>query len=492
MISDSLNASRERRILAAIFGLALVLRAATLFFPYSFYPDQLFQYLEIAHRHVFGYGITTWEQRYGIRSPLFPLMLSAPMALGHWLSPNGFTFLLATKGALALASLGVIWGSYRIGRLLSPSHGLFAAFVSAIWFEFIYFSTQAFTESFALGLFFPAAAILLDRERSKTSPLILGGALLATAALIRFQYGPALALFGMMVCGRDFSRWFWAGVGAFIALAISLLVDLSQGLEPLSWLFANVHQNITLGRSHLYSTQGPFYYVEALFITLAPWVGFFLVIGWTAGRTLPPLVVTALANFLVHTGIAHKEYRFILLSSSILILIAALGTADYILRTKSAQDERRRAFKKAALAWVGASLVVALNGTNRWAFTIHRAELMAFQWLHSDKRACGVAIHTRHWSETGAYTYLHRPLPLYIIDEEEAPYMLATTQAAYNMFLIPRFAKHHVPKGYRLERCFSNPRDSNEDFCLYRRPGPCDATAGQAVEFNAWLKRHDY
>ena len=39
-------------------------------------PDELFQYLEQAHRLVFGYGLVPWEFRFGVRSWITPGLIS--------------------------------------------------------------------------------------------------------------------------------------------------------------------------------------------------------------------------------------------------------------------------------------------------------------------------------------------------------------------------------------------------------------------------------
>lgn len=478
--------------LIGLFSLGLGLRLATLAWPYSFFPDEVFQYLDVAHRHVFGYGIVTWEQRYGIRSAAFPLLLAGPMRLGAWLAPDGFGFLHAAKAALALASLAIIWGSYRIGSYQSRTHGLFAGFVAAIWFEFIYFSTQALTEAFALSLFFPAAALLLDQQSHRPARLVLAGALLAAAAVLRFQYGPALILFGAMCCGRDPRRWRATALGAALAGLISIAIDLAQDSPPFGWLFANYHHNIVLGRSYAW-TDGPSFYVVALGLFLAPWAGLQILLAWSASRRFPALAAAAITNLIVHSLIAHKEYRYILLSSAILILLAALGTVDFALRSPPDPDPQRRthALRRYAWAWVGASIVSALNGTNRWSWVTHSAELRAFQSLRTDPTACGVGIYARHWSETGGYSYVHRRLPLYLLDGAGARQRLHQAQPAYNLIMAPRRAAQDLPSAYRPDRCFRTPRDRMEDSCLYRRPGRCTPAAGQEIEFNRWLVRND-
>ena len=51
------------------FAVALVLRGRT-------HPDEVFQYLEPAHRAVYGYGEQAWEWREGIRNWFVPGLLT--------------------------------------------------------------------------------------------------------------------------------------------------------------------------------------------------------------------------------------------------------------------------------------------------------------------------------------------------------------------------------------------------------------------------------
>jgi hypothetical protein len=479
----------EKAALLAIFALALMLRLATLANPSSYFPDQVFQHLEVAHDRIFGYGIETWEQRYGIRSPLFPLFLAIPMQIGKWISADGFAFLFAAKTSLALCSLAIIWGSYRIGRILSRVHGLFAAFAAAIWFEFIYFSTQALTDSFALACFFPAAGLLLDRKRATRGSLFCGGMLLALAAIFRFQYGPALLLFGLLACGRTKWRWLWAGGGAFAAAILSGLVDLSQGMTPFSWLVGNFYHNIILSRSHLYSISGPTYYLTAIAALAGLTVGAQLVLSWFGARVFPTLAATAIVNIAVHSMIAHKEYRFILLSTAILALLAAIGTVELIFARKALGGRPTILLMLAAGLWTTGSALNATFGSSSAIWSYSRTELRLFQALHEDKAACGIALYNTDWSSTGAYTYLHRNVPLYIVESFTAPVKWPSVTPAFNR-IIASPQDTDLPRQYRLHQCKGG-REPNAKLCIYQRQGGCNLQAAEKNEFNTWLRRKD-
>ncbi|VVD03373.1 unnamed protein product [Leptidea sinapis] len=61
-----------------VFILLLSARILSVFLVQTWYvPDEYWQTLEVAHKHVFGYGELTWEWQKGIRSYLYPSVVSA-------------------------------------------------------------------------------------------------------------------------------------------------------------------------------------------------------------------------------------------------------------------------------------------------------------------------------------------------------------------------------------------------------------------------------
>src|SRR5690348_17288440 len=61
------------KYLYVLIAAALVLRIALALWSVRItHPDEIFQYLEPAHRLVYGYGFVTWEYRFGLRNWLLP------------------------------------------------------------------------------------------------------------------------------------------------------------------------------------------------------------------------------------------------------------------------------------------------------------------------------------------------------------------------------------------------------------------------------------
>src|SRR5581483_5031018 len=150
--------------LPQLLALAFVLRVAVMAIATPVHPDEVFQYLEPAHRLLFGHGVVTWEQRAGMRAWLLPVLVSLPMGLGGWIAPRSGLHILLPGLAMAAASLGVVWAAWRLGERVSPLHARLAAFAAATWSELVYFAPHAMSETAAVDLTLPAAALLLERE----------------------------------------------------------------------------------------------------------------------------------------------------------------------------------------------------------------------------------------------------------------------------------------------------------------------------------------
>ena len=118
--------------------------------------DEIWQYLEQAHRWVFGYGQVTWEFRIGARSWLLPAVSAIPL----WLCKiSGFThpdvYIPAIKIWHAALSLTIPAGVYLFGRQnIGETAARLAFLCVCFWYEFILFATHAFAEQYATIAFF--------------------------------------------------------------------------------------------------------------------------------------------------------------------------------------------------------------------------------------------------------------------------------------------------------------------------------------------------
>jgi hypothetical protein len=483
-----------RIAVAALVLLAIALRFWAASVPSMAHPDEVFQYLEQAHRLVFGYGIVPWEYRYGMRSWLVPLALSPLMSLGAALAPGGTLYLLLPKLAVAALSLLILPAAYGLGARLSRMHAVAALAVAAFWYEFVYFGAHVLTETMAVAVIMPGAALLLPRPQQPRL-LVLAGLLLGLGAILRFHYAPALLVLVLLSCGLDLRRWLLLAAGGLLALLIGASVDVAMGGAPFGWLFQNIHQNIIANRSAAFGVSGPLdyvsMYVEAWGIWLAPLLLFVLPV---IGR-YRPLFWMAIANLAVHSAIGHKEYRFVLLTTAILVILAAIGSVEWLRRIEKHLPERPARLAPAALIllWGGVSAALAAREGTAPRWTAFSAPFEAAQSLRHEPMLCGAALLGMPFWETGGYVYLHRRVPLYLVDPDDLP----RSSAAFDAIIAPAGAA--VPRGYRRRSCHGSPGagagsghlHGTSRVCTFVRPGGCDPGAAADLRLERLLRRHD-
>src|SRR5579862_7987434 len=98
-----------------------------------FWPDEIFQSTEQAHRFAFGYGFVSWEFQEGARSWLFPGLLGlfwkGVAALGFGTAP---ALMISVKLLMAALGLAGIYASMRIAEELAGAEAaVFAGLLGA-------------------------------------------------------------------------------------------------------------------------------------------------------------------------------------------------------------------------------------------------------------------------------------------------------------------------------------------------------------------------
>jgi len=470
--------------------LALALRLAVLAIATPAHSDEVFQYFETAHRLVFGQGVVTWEWRAGMRGWLLPVLVGGPMWLGGVLAPGSGLYLLLPKLLATVASLVVVTVAWRLGERLSRLHAQVAGFVAAIWYEFIYFAPHVMSETAGVLLILPAAWLLVDKARWSWPRLALAGALLAAAVTIRFQYAPAVAALAVAACIRDLRRcWLPLLAGGAVGLLPSILADLAMGATPFAWVLQNVRLNLIEHRAEAFSSSGPLGYVSEAWPRLALWAIPLIALAAVGAVRYPALAWMAAVNLVFHSAIAHKEYRFVLLSVFAVVLLAAIGTADWVARAgrKGGPAAGRERLRFLLVVWVLASLSCGLGGF-RSQWMKFRPEMQLYARLRGDPALCGLAVYRHDWSVTGGYAYLHRQTPMLLFDDKDAGRPAANLTAsagAFNTVLAAPAYAAELPAGFAGAACEGQ---GSKRTCLYRRPGSCEASPG-AFQIDTVLRR---
>lgn len=482
------------RPLAALLLLALAVRLPLAFWPNVNHPDEIFQYLEPAWRLLGHDAIITWEWRDGIRSWFLPTLFAGPMALGDWLVPGGGAFIVP-RVIVGLASLSIVVSAWFFGARVSRTHAIVAAFVAAIWFEIVYFAPHTLSEPLATALIMPAA-LLLTGELSRKR-LFIAGALLALAFVWRFQYAPAMAVFALGACWRQWRNAILLTAGGLVVLLLAGAVDLAHGALPFEWLVLNIQQNLLHDRASEFGVASPIAYLHLLTII---WSGATVLLlcalrgGW---RHAPLLIVAAVANIAFHSMIEHKEYRFIFLSVVLLIIAAALGSADWGRTMREHPAWRPWALPVIAAGWMLLSLGLA-DATrpmrDNWTRGTGMARLAAE--LRADAELCGLALYVTSYHLLPGRERLVGDRPLYALHPDDPlarghlPALVAREERAFNRIIGPPAAATELPADFTRRSCASLGEDGIA--CIYARSGGCNAASARPFAINDVLVRLNY
>lgn len=479
--------------LAALLLLAAAIRLSLAFWPNVFHPDEIFQILEPAWRMLGHDSIVTWEWRYGIRSWLLPTLMAGPVELGDWVVPGGSGAFVVPRLVAALASLSIVASAWFFGARISRNHAIIAAFATAIWFEIASFAPHTLSEPLATAIILPAFLLLTQASPSQRH-LVVGGTLLGLAFVLRFQYAPAIAVLTLGACWGHWRRLIPLIGGGVIGLAFGGLADAAHGTLPFVWLIANVQQNLLHARAAQFGVTPATTYLYSFWLMWSVAILPLSVAIWRGSRHAPLLLVTAVVNIAFHSLIGHKEYRFIFLSVVLLIIIAALGSADWIRRLRADPRWRRWALPVVAAGWALTSGALGATGTMRvyWMRGTGAAQLAAT--LRADPELCGLALYDIPFFQLPGRERLvgHSPLyALYSADPLVGGDLAAASHraaSAFNRILAQRDAATDLPADFSRRDCASV---GGADVCIFARNGGCNPAAAAPLGLNDVLVRID-
>jgi hypothetical protein len=487
----SLPDRADRRALLLILLLAAALRAALVPATLSFHhPDELWQYIEPAYGLVTGHWVQTWEYRFGIRSWLVPLALVAPEGIGHALAPRSELHLLLVRALMGVFSLLLPWAFFRLGERIGRPHAWIAGVAGASWVEIVMFADRPLSDAIALWLIAPAlltGARLRDGDRRAG---VAAGALMALAFAVRFQLAPALGLFALWACGRRW-RLGWAPflLGVAIGLGIDALADLAMGQPPFLWIVCNVTMNLFQSRAAGYGTEPFWWYPAEIWRAWQVLLLLILPLALVGARRYPVFLLAGVALIAFHSVIAHKEYRFILLATTLLILLAAIGTGDVVERLARARPGRKaRLIAIACLAWLGFSVLAGLGVLLRDG---RAPEGRGYLLVSAGKvpGVCGIALYRPTIAPSAADALINHPAaPPYLFDGPRAGADMLGHRTAFNVLIAARTEGSRLGPAYRRSVCAEMRPGDPVPTCLFVRPGGCDGRDAESFGYNAVLR----
>lgn len=343
-------------LLAAGFALRAVAAADGF---YVVRPDEIWQYLEQAHRLVFGYGLVPWEFGVGARSWLsvapaaFVLQAAKLSGLDH---PDQY---IAAMGVFhAALSMSVPVGMFFFARNHYGRRTAFAALaLGCFWHELVLYAPHTLTEYYSAYLMFGALA-LMSTSPSRGRALLVG-ILLGFALVMRLQYAVVVAsLAGAWIyalscrSAADAARAATMGIiGGALSVAVQAATDWATWGFPHSSILMYYRVN-TGGISVVYKNRLYTHFVNlavvgggACFLALA--------LGLARWRRHGLALALALPTFALHAAQTVQTYSYLFAVVCLMLLILADWLAGALSSPK---------IRPVGMAAVGAMLVIAAAG----------------------------------------------------------------------------------------------------------------------------------
>ena len=417
---------RPWKYLPLVLALAFAARAAVaLSGDFVVHPDEIMQYLEPAHRLVFGSGVTYWEYFYGARSWLVPgtvagvLLLFDAVGLGQ-----PFWYIGGVKLLFCAISLAIPAGMYVFARRhFGETAGRAALLAGAFWYELIGFAHKPMTEFVATAPLVALLALCVRPSVDHARTAWMAAFLACLTAAIRLQYAPAALLLLGIVFLRTGKRIQLTLAAAGFAAAFGLF-------DAVVWDGGLFHSYVINLRYNLIAVpmrigESPAYQF-LLWLTLA---GLGLSVLCVAAALRRPrrygflLGLIALV-LLVHSLQAHKEYRYIFA----VIPLWLLTGADLVARLAARGDRPRRFAGFATAGFAAVSLAGILNALpyqdrvyRAWSretgvvgFVRNQDPIFpTYRYLARAPGVTGVWQVDRAYYNLPGYYYLHRKIPFY-------------------------------------------------------------------------------
>jgi len=394
-----------------------------------FWPDEIYQSLEPAHRLVFGYGLVAWEFRDGARNWAFPgfvaLLLKACSLVGI---TDSRTYVMVIRGVFCLVGTATAAATYRLARTVGATalSAAVAASLFALSAPAIFYAPRAMSES-AAALVVVLGLTLALRPEARAWQLALGAALLALAVMLRLQ----TAIFGLgLVAVLAAAAERRAALMVLTVFAAGMLVF---GLVDLvtwgSWFHSAVtyvRVNLVEGRSSVWGTASIVYYPVVLINSMGLAGFLMLALAALAVRRSPRLWVLGAAFLIAHSLIPHKELRFIFPALPVACALAGVGLDEFVGRAPVWMSRSLAAVLAASIVFsaatfhqltfrdLGSQPVVGGPRSSAYDFGGPANRLLLQASARSD--LCGIKVESTLIEWTGGYSYLHRQVPIYRFD----------------------------------------------------------------------------
>ena len=419
-----LQTSDERpwKFLLPVLALAFTVRAAVaLCGDFVLHPDEVMQYLEPAHRLVFGNGVTYWEFFYGARAWLVPGIVAGMLKVFDLVGlGEPFWYVGGVKLMFCAISLLIPVGMYFFARRhFGETSARVALLAGAFWYELVGFAHKPMTEFVATALLMALLVLCVQSSVDRGRTVWLVALIAVLMAAIRVQYAPlALLLLGVFFLRTDKKIHLAVAAGIFL-LAVGVF-------DAITWDGGLFHSYLTYIRFNLVVDGGggsetPIY--QFLWWLLLASVGLSalcMVIALRDPRHYGFLLAMVGLVLLIHSVQTLKVYRFVFAVVPLWLLVGA----DVVARFRGGNA---RVWGLVGVLFAAVSLCGILNvlpsqdqvyrvypkGTKVGFIRGQDPIFAAYRYLASTPGVLGVWHADRPYFNLPGYYYLHHKIPFY-------------------------------------------------------------------------------
>ncbi len=309
------------------FVIGVILRiVVSLYSLQALHPDEIYQYIEQAHRINYGYGKIPWEYQVGLRSFFIPFVLAGFTRFSSlFIHTSPEVFLTSIYLFSSVLSLNIPISLYYITKeILNQECGFIVLMISSIWYELLMYAPRPTPEVWSAYLLLITLALIVN-QRKKSLLYVLSGFITTLAILMRINYvffGLSLLIY-LFFTRRD--RIFHTLMGVVMMLTLFGLLDFFTTGRFLGSIYINLIINLKEGvASGSFGRSEVIYYFKKLIgasLGLYAFAGLFFLSRMTKRKAL--LLILFFSIVIPQSLIGHKEYRFIFLAIPILLIFVS-------------------------------------------------------------------------------------------------------------------------------------------------------------------------
>ena len=477
---------RPWKYLLPVLALAFVARAAiALSGDFVLHPDEIMQYLEPAHRLVFGNGVTYWEYFYGARSWLVPGLVAGVLKLFDIVGlGQPFWYVGGVKLVFCAISLLIPAGMYFFARWhFGETAARVALLMGAFWYELVSFAHKPMTEFVATALLVSLLALCVRPVPDRLRVVLTAAVLAVLVAAIRVQYAPlALLILGLFFL-RTGKKMELVLIAASVLVAIGVFDAITWDSGLFHSYLAYIRLNLTL--DDLITDASPAWeYLYWLLIASMGLVGLCILAALRDLRRYALLLLLVALVLLIHSLQSHKMYRFIFAVIPLWLLISA----DFVVwfASRASEGRLRPSLGPTSLALVASFAAISLAGilnalpyqdkvyqshtgvTGIVGFLRNQDPIFAaYRYLASAPGFSAVWQVDRPYFNLPGYYYLHHSIPFY---DANTGYLIFADQDKTEVEAIAASVSHIVSAdpatsvpGYSVEKTFGTIRILRRD-----------------------------